>query len=93
MFSKNSRYAKVADAQLTDAQGRDITYKQTRFIGATTARQGHILSEGERLDHVAYHYYKDATRFWRICDANAALWPDDLAADIGRNILIPAAQE
>jgi hypothetical protein len=93
MFSKSSRYAKVPNAELTDAKGRQVTYKQTRFIGPATPRQGHILTEGERLDHVAHFYYKDATRFWRICDANAAMWPDDLAADIGRKIIIPAAQE
>jgi hypothetical protein len=93
MFTKNSRYAKVENAQMTDAKGRVITYKQTRFIAPTPARQGHIITEGERLDHIAYYYYKDASRFWRICDANAALWPDDLEADIGRKINIPAAQE
>ena len=93
MFTKNSRYAKVGNAELTDVKGRTITYKQTRFIGPAPARQGHIITEGERLDHIAHYYYRDATRFWRICDANAALWPDDLAADVGRKINIPAAQE
>jgi hypothetical protein len=93
MFTKNSRYAKVENAEMTDAKGRVITYKQTRFIQPTPALQGHIITEGERLDHISFYYYRDPSRFWRICDANAAMWPDDLAADIGRKINIPAAQD
>lgn len=92
MFTKNSRYAKVENATAVDARGRTVTYKQTRFIAPAPARQGHIIAEGERLDHIAHYYYKDAGRFWRICDANAALWPADLAADVGRKINIPASQ-
>ena len=93
MFSKKSRYAKVGDATTVDAKGRSITYKKTRLIVTPAPRQGHIITEGERLDHIAYYYFKDATRFWRVCDANAAMWPDDLAADIGRKIVIPASQD
>ncbi|NCC30903.1 MAG: hypothetical protein EOM24_02640 [Chloroflexia bacterium] len=93
MFGKDSRYARVGDAQTTDSKGRSITYKQIRFIPPTPPQRGHIITEGERLDHIAHFYYKDARRFWRICDANAAMWPDDLVADIGRKISIPSAQE
>jgi hypothetical protein len=93
MFRKDSRYAHVKDAQTIDSKGRRVTYKRMRFIPPAPAQRGHIITEGERLDHIAHFYYKDARRFWRICDANAAMWPDDLAADIGRKIKIPAAQE
>ena len=93
MFRKDSRYNRVKDAQITDNKGRTVTYKSIRFIPPTSPRRGHIITEGERLDHIAHFYYKDARRFWRICDANAAMWPDDLADDIGRKIRIPAAQD
>jgi hypothetical protein len=49
----------------------------------------HIVSQGERLEHIAYRYFRDSERFWRICDANRALWPDDLVAEAGQTILIP----
>jgi hypothetical protein len=93
MFSKESRYAAVDEHQINDSEGREIRYKKIRFIPETSPRWGHVVSQGERLDHIAYRYYRDAERFWRICDANAALWPDDLVADPGRKILVPPAEE
>ncbi len=92
MFFKGSRYTKVEDATFTTADGREVTYKKTRFIPPTTGRFGHVLGEGERLDHIAWRYYRDAERFWRICDANAALWPDDLLDEAGRTILVPPSE-
>ncbi len=93
MFSKQSRYAIVRDAEWVDGKGRNIAYKRIRFIPPAPPRRGHIITEGERLDHISYFYYKDARRFWRICDANAVMFPDDLAGDFGRKIKIPSAQE
>lgn len=89
MFAKGSRYETVDDAELTDEQGRILRYKKARFIPDAEARFGHLLSQGERLDHLAYRTYRDPERFWRICDANEAMWPDDLVAEAGRRILIP----
>lgn len=30
----------------------------------------HIIEEADRLDHLAYKYYKQPIKWWRICDAN-----------------------
>ncbi|RZI53871.1 MAG: hypothetical protein EOP16_00555 [Pseudonocardia sp.] len=30
----------------------------------------HVISDGERLDHLADHYYGEPTSWWHICDAN-----------------------
>ncbi len=92
MFFKGSRYADVGEDQITDSQGREIRYKTIRFIPETRAQMGHSVSQGERLDHIAHRYYRDPDRFWRICDANRALWPDDLIAEAGRTILIPPSE-
>jgi nucleoid-associated protein YgaU len=78
MFFRGSRYATVPDAFISDATGRVIRYKTLRFIPETRAPAGHRVVGGERLDHIAYRYYRDPERFWRIADANRALWPDDL---------------
>ena len=78
MFFKGSRYEKVPEATITDASGRVIRYKTTRFIPETQAFVGHRVMSGERLDHIAWQHFRDSERFWRICDANRALWPDDL---------------
>jgi nucleoid-associated protein YgaU len=91
MFFKGSRYAKVAEAELTDASGRVIRYKRTRFIAETPAQAGHRVVQGQRLDHIAWDYYRDPERFWRICDANRAMWPADLVA-AGVVLLIPPSE-
>jgi hypothetical protein len=92
MFFQGSRYADVAEYEITDARGRVIRYKGIRFIPATPARLGHRTAAGERLDHIAYAHYRDPERFWRICDANAALWPGDLTAETGRILAIPTSR-
>lgn len=93
MFFRGSRYEKVGELQLTDRKGRIIRYKNVRFIPETRARLGHIVNQSERLDHISQRFYSDPERFWRICDANLALWPDDLVAEAGKTILIPPSEE
>jgi hypothetical protein len=78
MFFKGSRYERVPENTFTDVTGRVIRYKTTRFIPDTTAVVGHRVMNQERLDNIAWQHFRDAERFWRICDANRALWPEDL---------------
>jgi len=78
MFFKGSRYAKVPVATITTSAGRVIRHTTTRFIPDTFAIVGHRVLKGERLDHIAHQHYRDSERFWRISDANRAMWPDDL---------------
>jgi len=92
MFFKGSRYANVGDRTVTDEQGREVRCKKIRFIPPTSSQAGHLVVQGERLDHIAHRYYRDPERFWRICDANLVLWPNDLVAEAGRIILIPPAE-
>lgn len=91
MFFKGSRYEKVPTRSLTDAEGREIAYKATRFIPPTPATVGHHVVDGERLDLIAWQHFDDPQRFWRICDANLALWPHDLL-DEAAVLRIPEAE-
>ena len=93
MFFKGSRYAAVGENEITDERGRVVRYKKVRFIPETKARATHAVRQGERLDHIAFRLYRDAERFWRICDANHALRPDDLVSELGRRILIPPLED
>jgi len=52
---------------------------------------GYTVKQGDRLDLVANLSFRDAQRFWRICDANDAIWPDDLLL-IGRTLEIPSSE-
>jgi hypothetical protein len=93
MFFKGSRYANVPTHEILDpVSGRVVRYKTTRFIPETRAQRAHRVRDFERLDHIAFQHYRDAERFWRICDANAVMRPRELVADAGRRILIPPAE-
>jgi hypothetical protein len=48
----------------------------------------HTVTQGERLDNIAAQYLGDPEQFWRICDANAVLRPDELTDTTGRRIRI-----
>jgi hypothetical protein len=50
--------------------------------------QDHTDVEGERLDKITARYLNDPLQFWRICDANAAMNPPELTAEIGRRLRI-----
>ncbi len=92
MFFRGSRYANVGEGQITDGRGREIRYKKVRFIPETRAQMAHVVNQGQRPDHIAHRYLRDPERFWRICDANLTMWPDDLVAEAGRTILIPPSE-
>ena len=88
MFFKGSRYEKVPTLTRTDDSGRVIAYKGTRIIRSAPAVLGHRVTADERLDHIAWERYRDPQLFWLICDANLALWPDDLLEE-GAVLAIP----
>jgi nucleoid-associated protein YgaU len=49
----------------------------------------HTVRQGERLDTLAAQFLGDPTQFWRICDANDVLRPQDLTAVPGSVLRIP----
>lgn len=96
MLDPTSRYMGLETAELTvaDAAGdrRVLAYLRRRFIPATSSSVtlvSHPVSQGERLDHLAARYFGDPTQFWRICDANNVLRPDDLVERPGHRVDIP----
>jgi hypothetical protein len=92
MFFKGSRYENVKTDQFTTAEGQVVKFKRVRFIPDTPAQLAVVVNQGERLDHIAHRVYQDPELFWRICDANAAVEPNDLVAEPGRTIKIPPAE-
>ena len=89
MFQRQSRYANVQEETL-DVGGREIRYIKVRPIPETTGSQTtHVVGAGERPDQLAYRYYRDPERFWRLCDSNHVMWPDDLVGEVGRAIFVP----
>jgi hypothetical protein len=93
MFDSTSRYAGLPVAVFVDSQGRARPYVTTREVPpAVTPRPEdlvHIVGDGERQDRITWHYLDDPTLYWRLCDANGLVHPDEMTATVGRRLLIP----
>jgi hypothetical protein len=96
VFEPTSRYFQVPTAELTirDAAGelRVVRYVRRRFISGAPSNAtllSHAVVQGERLDHLAARYLGDPTQFWRICDANDVLRPEELVEEPGTRVDIP----
>lgn len=75
---------------MADESGRHVRYKRIRTIPNDAGRtRPHEVRDGERLDHIAHEHYGDPEQFWRVCDANKALWPPDLVREPGRRLQVP----
>jgi hypothetical protein len=91
LFPPTSRYAGLETATLVAADGKMVIYLRRRFVPAPerfALLQEHVVTEGERLDNITAQYLSDPEQFWRICDANAAMRPDELTETVGRRLRI-----
>ncbi len=70
MFSKISRYRKVADVTAPDAKGRILAAKDLRLLPVVTGTFRHTVEAGDRIDQLGYKYYSQPLQWWNICDAN-----------------------
>jgi len=86
MFSKTSRYRKLQDVITTDAKGQTVQSKSLRLLPSVSGTFLHTVGEGDRLDHLAYKYYKRSGKWWRICDANTELMSP--CAMLGKNLVV-----
>lgn len=80
-FPPSSRYAQTATATFETSPGVTVVYLARRFVPPPenfALLQEHRVSQGERLDQISAVYLGDPEQFWRICDANRAMRPDDL---------------
>ncbi|MFZ1707308.1 MAG: LysM domain-containing protein, partial [Anaerolineae bacterium] len=50
--------------------------------------QEHTVAEGERPDLIAAAYLGDPEQFWRLCDANGVMRPEELTEEVGRRLRI-----
>jgi hypothetical protein len=80
MFFPGSRYEKAETYTLSRADGSKIKVVKLPLPTHPAVLGFHPRLDGQRLDLLANFYLKDATTFWRLCDANNAQCPDALAA-------------
>lgn len=89
MIYKGSRYSRTEVIAPENAEGGTLRVLEIREIPETTGVFEHIVSEGERLDHLANRFYNDAKKYWLILDANLEeLNPFHLLKP-GRRIRVP----
>jgi hypothetical protein len=94
-FPQNSRYYGLDTIQLEAPYGRTIVYLERRFVPAPenfALLQEHTVAQGDRLDNITAHYLGDPEQFWRVCDANAAMRPEELTETLGRRLRITLPQ-
>jgi hypothetical protein len=90
-FAANSRYYTTAMTTLLTADGRMIPYLKRRFAPAPDQLalvSEHAVVSGDRLDLLAATQFGDPELYWRLCDANSAMRPDELTETVGRKLRI-----
>jgi hypothetical protein len=91
LFPPTSRYHGIDVVTLAGTDGRPVAYLRRRIVPHPerfALLQEHTVTAGERLDTIAAHYLGDPELFWRICDANRAMRPEELTETPGRRIRI-----
>jgi hypothetical protein len=91
LFPPNSRYAGIDTGTLNTVDGRTIVYVRRRFVPPPerfALLQEYTVVQGDRLDNLAAKFVGDPELFWQVCDANAAMRPEELTEIVGRTLRI-----
>lgn len=80
MFFPGSRYEKMEPYRVTRPDGSTVIGTRLPLPLSAPVTGYHRRLAGQRLDLISARYLRDATAFWRLCDANDAVAPDALAA-------------
>lgn len=94
-FPVNSRYHLIETAKWHSPDDREVIYLKRRFIPIPKESSPlieHAVTQDERLDNITARYLGDPEQFWRLCDANNAMNPDELTTTIGRRLRIPVLE-
>jgi len=86
MVTRISRYSKLLKEVVIDAQGRSLKSTSLRLLPEVSGIFEHTVHDGDRLDHLAYKYYKEPRKWWRICDGNPQF--DSPLALLGSGVIV-----
>jgi hypothetical protein len=99
MFDHTSRYYNIETTTLAFPDGRMVSYVRRRFLpqGARLPLLAEVsVAPDERIDNVSNRTLGDPLAFWRICDANNAMDPqemlEDISGDPNQRLRIPLPQ-
>ncbi|MBW3571854.1 MAG: hypothetical protein KY467_12185 [Gemmatimonadetes bacterium] len=92
MFEHTSRYYGLETALHTLPDGRQVAYVRRRLVppaGSHALLAEVPVAQGDRMDLVTARALGDPLQFWRVADANDAMYPPDLVREPGRLLRIP----
>ncbi|HEV2805964.1 MAG TPA: hypothetical protein VGW57_13660 [Chthoniobacterales bacterium] len=90
-FPPTSRYFEIETTKWKTPEGKSIVYIRRRFLPSADRFElllEHSVVQGDRIDNVTAQYLGDPEQFWRVCDANNVMQPDELTATSGGKIRI-----
>jgi hypothetical protein len=90
-FPPSSRYHGIATATRETVHAVKQVYLRRRFVPPPerfALLQFHEVEQADRLDNLAAHYVGDPEQYWRVCDANGAMRPNELVETVGRELRI-----
>jgi hypothetical protein len=90
-FPPGSRYHGLAVGQWIRPDGQPTAFVRRRTVPPTErffTLQLHTVADADRLDNLAATYLGDPQQYWRLCDANAAMRPEELLEMVGRALRI-----
>lgn len=90
MIDPNGRYKGAQPLMRNNAAGEVVAYLPRRFLPKTNGPViAHVeVTQGQRLDLIAFRWRADATRSWEIADANLAMDPFELTDELGRTLIV-----
>jgi hypothetical protein len=88
MIDRRSRYASTPLVPDDGPDGSGQALLDLRISAAAPGVLQIVPTSSDRLDTLAWQYYKDPTRFWRICDAATETDPFDVVVP-GNPIAVP----
>lgn len=83
-FPPGSRYHGSAVRTRPGPDGAPVAYLTLRFCpdpARFATLSVHRVVAGERLDRTSARLIGDPEQFWALCDANGAVWPQELEAE------------
>jgi hypothetical protein len=90
-FPSTSRYYNIDTATFETPDGRTLVYIRRRFVPPPerfSLLQEYSVVQGDRLDNITARFLGDPEQFWRVCDSNRAMRPEELTETIGRRLRI-----
>jgi len=87
MFDDKSRYSKLKPYKVKDHRSRDVNVVPVPPAPNEFPLGRHLKQQGQRTDHLSKQYLDDPAGYWRICEINGVMLPEELSEK--REVIIP----